>query len=188
MPLESNRRLIRNAVLAALIGAAVGAGAGVYSLGRAIAPAAGERGSPAAKSTAEPPPPAPSEPSPAIESQRRADESTPIATNGVATRARHDSPSPKRDEPTRPSADHHADSPTAVLARARSLANRQDVVALMALRETVARAAEQRGDVDSPGVKSVLEQVDQRLNEARLLRLKLDAEQFRKASAAKDVR
>jgi hypothetical protein len=75
-----------------------------------------------------------------------------------------------------------------VLARARSLADRQDVLALMALRETVVRAAEQRGDADSAGVKSVLDQVDQRLNEARMKRLKSDAEQFRRAAAAKEFR
>jgi len=81
-----------------------------------------------------------------------------------------------------------ADSPATVLARARSLADRQDVIGLMALRETVVRGAEQRGDADSAGVKSLLEQVDQRLNDARMLRLKSDAEQFRRAAAAKEFR
>lgn len=183
MRLESNGRLIRHAALAALIGAAVGAGAGLYSLRGAAAPA-DESAPPAALSTETPPPP-PSQPAPA---QRSPIESTPIATNGVVAHPRHDPAPSKRVEPARPSAAAPADSPTAVLARARSLADRQDVLALMALRETVVRAAEQRGDADSAGVKSVLDQVDQRLNEARMKRLKSDAEQFRRAAAAKEFR
>jgi hypothetical protein len=185
MRLENNGRLIRHAGLAALIGAAVGAGAGMYSLRGAAAPA-DDTAPPAALSTESPPPP--SRAAPAIETQRRPTESTPIATNGVVTRPHHDAAAPKRDEPARPSAATPADSPTAVLARARSLADRQDVLGLMALRETVVRAAQQRGDADSAGVKSVLDQVDQRLNEARMMRLKSDAEQFRRAAAAREFR
>ena len=185
MRLESNGRLIRHAGLAALIGAAVGAGAGVYSLRGAAAPA-DETAPPAAISTATPSPPSP--PSPAIESQPRPIESTPIATNGVVTRPPHDPAASKRGEPARPPAAAPPDSPAAALARARSLADRQDVIGLMALRETVVRAARQRGDADSAGVKSLLEQVDQRLNEARMMRLKSDAEQFRRAAAAKEFR
>lgn len=186
MRLESNGRLIRQAALAALIGAGVGAGAGVYSLRGAATPA--EETDPAAAISTVPPPPSPSQPSPAIESQRPPTESTPIATNGVAPRPRHDPAASKWDEPARPPAATPAGSPTAVLARARALADRQDVLGLMALRETVVRAAEQHGDADSAGVKSVLDQVDQRLNEARLMRLKSDAEQFRRAAAAKEFR
>jgi len=186
MRLEGNGRLIRHAGLAALIGAAVGAGAGVYSLRSAAAPA-DETVPPAVISTATPSPP-PSPPAPAIESRRRPVESTPIATNGVVTRPRHDPAASKRNEPARAPAATPADSPPAVLARARALADRQDVIGLMALRETVVRAAQQRGDADSAAVKSVLEQVDQRLNEARMMRLKSDAEQFRRAAAAKEFR
>jgi len=186
MRLESNGRLIRHAALAALIGAAVGAGAGVYSLRGAATPA-DETALTAALSTATPPPPA-AQPSPSIAAQRSPVESTPIATNGVVTHPRHDPAASKRDEPARPSAPTPSGSPTAVLARARSLADRQDVLGLIALRETVVRAADQRGDADSAGVKSLLEQVDQRLNEARTMRLKSDAEQFRRAAAAKEFR
>jgi hypothetical protein len=185
MRLESNGQLIRHAALAALIGAAVGAGAGLYSLRGAAAPA-DETVPEAAVSTAPPPPP--SQPAPAVESQPSPIESTPIATNGIATHPRHDPAPSKRDEPARRSAATPADSPPAVLARARSLADHQDVLGLMALRDTVVRAAEQRGDADSAAVKSLLEQVDQRLNEARTLRLKSDAEQFRRAAAAKELR
>lgn len=181
MHLESDGRLIRRAALAALIGAAIGAGAGVYSLGGAKAP--DDPPAPAALSTETPSPPPPSQPAPAIESPRGPAESTPIATNGVVARPRHDPAPAKREQPTRPSADTPADSAPAVVARARSLADRQDVLGLIALREAFVRAAEARGDADSAGVKSVLAQVDQRLNDARMMRLKSDAEQFRKAAA-----
>jgi hypothetical protein len=185
MRLESNATLIRHAAVAALIGAAIGAGAGAYSLRGAVAPAA-LSAPPAMMSTV--PAPSPPQPSPAIQSPPRRIESTPVATNGVVTRPRLDSAAPKRHHPVRPAATTPADSPATVLARARALADRQDVLGLMTLRETVVRAAEQRGDGDSAGVKSLLEQVDQRLNEARMLRLKSDAEQFRRAAAAKEFR
>jgi hypothetical protein len=178
MHLENDRRLIRRAALAALIGAAIGAGAGVYSLGGT----ADNPPAPAALSTETPPPAAP-QPAPTIESPRSPAESTPIATNGVVARPRHDPAPPKHDRPTRPPAETPAGSAPAVVARARSLAERQDVLGLIALRETVVRAAQARGDADSAAVKSVLEQVDQRLNDARMMRLKSDAEQFRKAAA-----
>ena len=65
------------------------------------------------------------------------------------------------------------------------MANRQDVLGLIALREAVVRAAEARGNADSADVTAVLDQVDARLSEARMMRLKSDAEQFRKAAAAR---
>jgi hypothetical protein len=184
MLLESNRRWIHNAAAAALVGAAVGAAAAVYSLRAATTSAPAAPSPPAAISIAEPSPPPSPEPSPARQPPPTID-STPIATNGVATHPPDEPPPAKPDEPRRRSPDLPADSPAAMLARARSLADRHDVLGLMALHETVARAAQQRGDVDSPGVKSVLEQVDQRLNEARMWRLKFDAEQFRKAAASR---
>ena len=57
MHLENDRRLIRRAALAALIGAAIGAGAGVYSLGGAAA-RDDQTQAPAATSTATPVSPA----------------------------------------------------------------------------------------------------------------------------------
>jgi len=67
--------------------------------------------------------------------------------------------------------------------RARALARRPDVTALLALRDEVVRRAAERGTANSPPVKSVLDELDQRLNEARTLQLKLDAEEFRKADS-----
>jgi hypothetical protein len=69
------------------------------------------------------------------------------------------------------------------LQRARTLARRPDVTALMALRDDVVRRATERGIADSPSVQGELHELDQRLNEARRLQLKLDAEEFRKADS-----
>jgi hypothetical protein len=78
-----------------------------------------------------------------------------------------------------PSASGDAD----VLERARTLARRPDVTALMALRDDVALRAKERGIAGSASVKGELDELDRRLNEARTLQLKLDAEEFRKADS-----
>jgi hypothetical protein len=70
-----------------------------------------------------------------------------------------------------------------VLERARTLARRPDVTALMALRDDVALRARERGIAGSASVKGELDELDRRLNEARTLQLKLDAEEFRKADS-----
>ena len=70
-----------------------------------------------------------------------------------------------------------------MLQRARALARRPDVTALIALRDDVVRRATERGIADSSSVKSELDELDQRLNEARTLQLKLDADEFRKADS-----
>jgi hypothetical protein len=76
-----------------------------------------------------------------------------------------------------------ADDEAHVLQRARTLASRPDVTALMALREDVVRRATERGIAGSSSVKGELDELDLRLNEARTLQLKLDAEEFRKADS-----
>jgi hypothetical protein len=70
-----------------------------------------------------------------------------------------------------------------VLQQARTLAQRPDVMALMALRNDVVRRATERGAAGSSSVKGELDEIDLRLNEARTLQLKLDAEAFRKADS-----
>jgi hypothetical protein len=78
-----------------------------------------------------------------------------------------------------PSSDDHSQ----LLQRARTLARRPDVTALIALRDDVVRRATERGLAASSSVKDELDELDLRLNEARLLRLKLDAEEFRKTDS-----
>ena len=69
------------------------------------------------------------------------------------------------------------------MARARALAQRPDVKALVALRESVVRRAAERGETGSAASKQQLDELDRYLEEARRLRLKLDAEEFRHAEA-----
>lgn len=69
--------------------------------------------------------------------------------------------------------------------RARALAARPDVKALVALRESVARHAEERGETEAGTSKQLLDELDRYLEGARELRLKLDAEQFRQAKAGR---
>lgn len=70
-----------------------------------------------------------------------------------------------------------------VLQRARALARRPDVNALLALRDGVNRRAEERGEKGSAATKRLLDELDRYLTEARQLRLKLDREEFQKSAA-----
>jgi hypothetical protein len=74
-----------------------------------------------------------------------------------------------------------AAAPEPDLARARSLADRADVKGLMALRDAVVRRAQASGEQQSPAVKQQLDQLDRYLADARALRLRLDAQELRKA-------
>jgi hypothetical protein len=67
--------------------------------------------------------------------------------------------------------------------RARSLAQRPDVNALLALRNGVSRRAEERGEKESAATKRLLDELDRYLTDARQLRLKLDREEFQKSTA-----
>jgi hypothetical protein len=67
-----------------------------------------------------------------------------------------------------------------VLERARVLAKRPDVMALVALREHVMRGATEHGEQDSPATKAQIDALDRYLGEARMLRLKIDAAEFQK--------
>jgi hypothetical protein len=54
---------------------------------------------------------------------------------------------------------------------------------LIALRNEVGRQAAEHGTAGSSPIKGELEEIDLRLNEARRLRLRLDAEELRKADS-----
>ena len=69
-----------------------------------------------------------------------------------------------------------------ILRRARDLAQRPDVTALVALREAVLRRAEETGLKDDPSTTRGIEAIDRYLYEARALRLKLDAAALRKGT------
>ena len=69
-----------------------------------------------------------------------------------------------------------------VMERARMLAQRADVKTLVALRERVIAGAAERGEQDSAATKQQLDELDRYLAEARALRLKIDALEFRKSA------
>ena len=65
---------------------------------------------------------------------------------------------------------------------ARELVKRSDVTGLIALREEVAARAEQSGERDAAATKQRLDEIERYLAEARAVRLKLDAAEFRKSA------
>jgi hypothetical protein len=87
--------------------------------------------------------------------------------------------SPAEPRTARPPAAQALDLSDAVR-RAREMAQRPDVTGLVALRESVLRQAEEAGEKDAPSTKRQLDEIDRYLSEARALRLRLDAAEFRK--------
>jgi hypothetical protein len=159
MTVESRAGLLSKAVIAALVGSVAGGIAGAWSLRRPAASV--NAGAPAVSAAS--PVATPSAATPTTDGDAGSTQpATGVRTNAAA-----------------PSADDEA----LVLQRARTLARGPDVTALMALRDDVVRRASDRGIAGSSSVKSELDELDQRLNEARALRLKLDAEEFRKAGS-----
>jgi hypothetical protein len=64
--------------------------------------------------------------------------------------------------------------------QAQALAARPDVKALVALRESVVRHAENGGEAQAESSRQLLDDLDRYLEGARELRLKLDAEEFQR--------
>ena len=156
--------MIRNAVIAAIVGAACGAAAGLWSIHSwpphvtAAVPTPRERAAVASL--------------PAKPASLDQDKSVPIPPN---TQAAPPQPPP----PTLTAGDGRN-----VLQHARALAQRPDVRALLELREGIARLAAERGETESRATKGQLDQLDRYLTEARTLRLKLDRQALRASSAA----
>jgi hypothetical protein len=157
----SRAGILPKAIVAALVGTATGGAAGVWSLRQ---PAAKLNGSATA----------------------------PAMTTHAVTRLSPTTALPARIESRIEPTSAHADAAVSLpnddaqaLQRARALARKPDVSALMALRDEVARRASERGAAGSSAVKGALAELDLRLNEARMLRLKLDAEELRKADSTR---
>jgi hypothetical protein len=102
----------------------------------------------------------------------------PAAEPGATTPQPHAKPQ-TRTEPASRGLDDSRDA----VQRARVLAQRPDVKGLVALREEVLRRADVPGGTESPATKQQLDEIDRYLAEARALRLKLDAAEFRKGAA-----
>jgi hypothetical protein len=93
-------------------------------------------------------------------------------------------PQPQAKQQTRPEpASRGLDDSRDPIQRARVLARRANVRGVVALREEVLRRAEVSGANDSSAAKRQLDEIDRYLTEARVLRLKLDAAEFRKGTA-----
>jgi hypothetical protein len=188
--------LIRNAVMAAILGSTVGGAIGVWSLrrpavtvgtvtagtvtttppARVVTTATETANRPAVDVTAgsSKPNPQPPAAAPQPSERRTGPAARPMQAPVAAAIVSAATPSPSA---------RTTEDEAQVLQRAVSLARRPDVAALIALREGVAHRAAERGLADSPATKSELDELDQRLNEARMLQLKLDAEEIRKADS-----
>jgi hypothetical protein len=190
MSAANRTRLIRNGAIAAIVGSTVGGAIGVWSLrhpgvtvtavttaapARAVTTATETANRPAADVIAGSPPTQPQPPAraPQPADRRTSPAARPAPVPVTATKSAA-APSPSAGA---------AEDDAQVLQRARALARRPDVAALIALRESVARRAAERGRADAPSIRSELDELDQRLNEARTLQLKLDAEELRKAES-----
>jgi len=175
--MPNRSRLVRNAVIAAIAGCCCGALAGVWSVYRLPAlrtPAVPLPTTAAVVASSSTPPrvkaaeavsvrrevqPAPTAAVPLSAPLPRADTAPIAASNTAAAADAHD-----------------------VLERARTLAQRPDVKALVALRESAVLRAAERGEKDSAATKQQLDELDRYLAEARALRLKIDALEFRKSA------
>jgi hypothetical protein len=170
MSSQSRSLVLRKAVIAAILGASGGVAGGLLSLHHEV-PKVTSVGAAAAPVRREAHPVA-SVLAPA-----------PVATKGVGvpTPARTSAISGAVAAPQSRAAREESVDP---LQRARALALRPDVKALVALRESVVRRAQERGEAASEASKRQLDELDRYLGEARALRLKLDAEEFRKSTGA----
>jgi hypothetical protein len=145
--------VLKKSLMAALIGSSCGAAAGYWT-----APARAAIGAPA---TVEVPD--------ARAGVAPADVSAP-APSGQVSRP-----------PTNPPGALAVESGDAVR-RAKELAQRPDVTALVSLREAVLSRAEAAGRKDAPATMREIEAIDRYLFEARALRLRLDAAAIRKGT------
>lgn len=170
MQVTGRAPVVAKAVVAAIFGTVAGGTAGVWSLPRSAASVNAAAPIPAVAPVVVRPAAAPGAPTP------------------QPARARPNLAPPPAEQHSAPVAPHaasprSADADALVLERARALARRPDVMALITLRDSVLRRATERGNADSASVRGELEELDQRLNEARAAQLKLDAEAFRNAAS-----
>jgi hypothetical protein len=181
--MRSRSHLIRNATIAALLGSTAGAVAGLWSVRdrtASVAVSPMSTGGDVAASSASPPAKAASgqvgrEPM----AGDGLSDSIAVATKGVVQASAAAA--------LVRSGSAHNDSQK-VVQRARALAQVPDVYALVALRESISRRAEERGEQESPATQDLIREIERSLAEARQLRLKLDGEALRRDQAANTPR
>jgi hypothetical protein len=177
-------RAIRHAVIAALVGSMGGAAAGLWSVHHWVpdippatlkpmgvvvpASASVSSGAHAADGALA---------RPGLRPVDAVAQSVPVPTTGLARSM--PAAAPRQSLPA-------SDDGQNVLRRARALAQRPDVNALLALRDAVSRRAEERGEKESADNKRLIDELERYLTEARLLRLKLDGEEFRASRVLKE--
>jgi hypothetical protein len=175
-------RLIRNATIAALIGSTLGAVAGLWSVRDRTSGAAVSTMSTGGNVAAS----AASAPTNAGSGQPGRDLAagdgsnvTPVATKGVA---------PSTLPVTNAGSGPPQNDSQQLVQRARTLAQVPDVYALVALRESIIRGANERDEQESPATQELIREIERYLAEARELRLKLDGEALRRDQTANPPR
>jgi len=179
----SRSHLIRNAAIAALVGTTAGAAAGLWSVRdrtpRAVVSPMRTGGDVAASSASRRTEAASGQLGRDLTAPDGLSNSIAVATNGVV-------------QSTAPAAIVRSgsaqDDSQKVVQRARALAEVPDVYALVALRESISRRADERGEQESPATQALIREIDRSLAEARRLRLKLDGEALRRDQAANPPR
>jgi hypothetical protein len=179
----SRPHLIRNATIAALVGSTAGAAAGLWSVRdrtTSVAVSPMSTGRNVAASSASPPTEAAnSELGRDLTARDGLSNPIAVATKGVVPSA------PPAAVVRSGSAQHDSQN---VVQRARALAEVPDVSALVALRESISRRADERGEQESPATQELIREIDRYLADARRLRLKLDGEALRRDQAANPPR
>ncbi len=170
----------RRVVIAALVGGVCGTSAGLWSVVRTSIAASPTRNAP------RPPANAITEHAAVVAAPVPEVAAAPTFDAGATVTATTGHAAPLEAPPPAPAAARPAavDADTDVASRARALAQRADVTALVALRDSLVQRAQQRGESASPVNKQQLDELDRYLAEARFLRLKLDADAFKLAEPA----
>jgi hypothetical protein len=160
----SRTRVIRNAVIAAIVGATCGAAAGLWSI------------------RSWPPQVTASVPTPR---ERTAVASVPAKPATLSQDAKAlIPPIPQATPPQPPQPPSKGGDGRNILQRARALAQRPDVRALLDLRAGMVLRAAERGETESPATRGQLDELDRYLTEARTLQLKLDRQALRASTTA----
>ena len=193
MPMHSSSQIIRDVVVALAVGTAIGTTAGLWTTPDTPRPLSAVETQPAAARPAPEAAPAVAGTAGVQSKLRVREKPAPIGAAAVARPPQRQPPAVEtvvqgqRSLPgaglVPPSAESRpADAADSDLNRARELAQRADVKALLAVRERVVRRVQDAGEQDAPAARQQLEQIDRYLADARALRLRLDAQDFRKGS------